>query len=114
MSIKYCLLAHQKETDNYTIASTEGTVIACGEAYINSLRAQELFINFNEFAQGLLAQEEHSGNVLFGRITTERWERKIIGVLDDARYYLGSPPKEELEFFSIPESIVRELHWTPK
>ncbi len=114
--VKYALIAHEKGTDYYVVATMNGNLMACGEEMISSLRASESLIIFDDVTKNILKQqgEAERMKLIPQGTATDHAVRQIKGLLENALLLLGLPPKENVEFFSLPKDIVENLHWTPR
>lgn len=114
--VKYALFAHERGTDYYVLVTENGNLLACGQELIDSFRFSESLISFDQVAQNILRQQEEAERMKLvpPGTATDHFARQIKGLLEDALRLLDLPPKEDVDFFSLPQDIVETLHWTPR
>lgn len=113
---KHALIAHEKGTDNYVVAAVGGGLSACGQGVVDVYRREESLVPFEEVSRQVMADQiqlEKDGIIAPGS-ARDRFVRDMTDLLRRAIMYLGWPPKEKVEFFSLPDGIVDNLHWTPR
>lgn len=114
--VKYALVAHEKGTDYYILASNNGNLMACDQELLNSLRVSESLIFFDVIFENIVRQQdeyERTG-IIHPGTATEHTIKEIRSLLSEALLLLGLPPKENVEFFSLPKNIVENLYWIPR
>ena len=114
--VKYALIAHEKGTDYYVVATNNGNIMACCPELIEIYRTSESLISFDDVTKNILREQEISEKmkIIPSGTAVDRSVRLIRWLLDDAIRLLGCPPKENVEFFSLPKNIVEKLHWVPR
>ncbi|MCL4382643.1 MAG: hypothetical protein M1575_01045 [Patescibacteria group bacterium] len=114
--VKYALFAHERGTDYYVLVTENGNLLACGQELIERLRFSESLISFDTVAENILKQQEEAERMKIVPPGTvpDHFARQIKGLLEDALRLLDLPPKENVDFFSLPQDIVETLHWTPR
>ena len=114
--VKYALVAHEKGTDYYIVATNNGNLIACCPELIEIYRTSESLISFDEVTKNILREQEESERmkIIPPGTAVDHSVRLLRYLLADAIRFLGCPPKEDVEFFSLPNRIIEELHWIPR
>lgn len=113
---KYALVAHEKGTDYYVLASSNGNLMACDHEFLDSLRTSESLTFFDVVFENIVKEQEKSEKmgIIPQNSATEHSIKQLMGLLEEALVLLGLPPKENIEFFSLPNNIVEKLHWIPR
>lgn len=111
--LKYCLIAQQKDTDYYVVATENGELKACSGDMAEQYRIAERLITFDTLIVNILTQhyDLESGGLIPEGSASERSAEKISHLLKDAIIFLGAPTNEDVIFFSIPDSIAKSLQW---
>lgn len=114
--LKYALIAHEKGTDNYVVAAVGGTLVACGQGLVDVFRAEERLVAFDDVVKAVLAEQRmlEQERIIPPGSTEKRFVREMTDLLGRSVMYLGYPPKENVEFFSLPQIIVDNLNWVPR
>jgi hypothetical protein len=113
---KYALLMSRayEETDNhmYVAMGTDGELMAVGDEMLELWRSQERLVGFDTVAQAMLDKAVDEVRILGGdRTFHEVYARRMAFKLSDAALMLGRPPKDQVDFHTLPQSIVDELNW---
>jgi len=114
--LRYSLIAHEKGTDNYVVAAMSGTLMACGNGLVDGFRRTESLVAFDVLAKHLLAEQKllEQEQIIPSGTAQDSFIRAMTDLLESTVMYLGYPPKEDVEFFSLPQGLVENLHWAPR
>lgn len=114
---KYALIAHEREVDKYILTDENGNLEICNEEKLNKeYLYKENLVSFTTLARiwqqrGRAAERPHTLRPDLGDVYV--WQ-KTKEIITRAVEELGHPPKERIEFFSVPKQAVRRLDWIPR
>lgn len=115
---KYVLIAHERGSNLYVLADSEyGNIIACNRKMLEEhYRYSESLTSFRTLVANLWRRGKE--NVRLGVIpkggVEEYVEKEARRMFNWAIDMMGRPPKERVDFFSVPEEVVATLSWIPK
>lgn len=114
---KFVLIAHERGVDNYILADESGNLVECdGEALANYYMYHEVLISFKTLEKILLARGRVMEKAHFPRPdrVVDYVNQSVNKIIRGAVEKLDRPPKERIEFFSVPNRIVNRFDWLPR
>lgn len=114
---KFVLITHEKGTDRYILANLNGNLIECDEEELSQqYRYHEVLVSFETLKKNLWAKGRAMEKPHFLRPdrVVNYVNQSVNDIIKGAVEMLGSPPKERIEFFSVPKRIVSRFDWIPR
>jgi len=113
---KYALIACLKGEDRYVLADENGDLKSCNEEGINQLRYEESLISFSSLEETLRTRAKaREGLHLLPPGSAESYVNKTIReIIIGAAVFLGNPPRDKINFFTVPDKILDKFDWVFK
>lgn len=114
---KFALIAHERGIDKYILADEDGNLVECNEEVLaNHYMYHEVLISFKTlekilWVRGRAMERPH---YLRPDRVVNYVNQSVNNIIEGAVEMLGSPPKERIEFFSVPKRIVSRFDWIPR
>ena len=107
--LRYAIIA--SHGGDYVIASPNGHCACCGDDYLDQLRRTESLTTVDRIFASVLEGEKENAQHVGRRTPEELFTRDTLNLLSTAVVMLGTPPKKEVNFHSVPQIIQDALDW---
>lgn len=110
---KYVLIAHLRGTNKYILSDENANLVPCGEEKVIQHRHDEDLISFKSLE--VILWERARARVRLHLLSPKKVEDyvndRITKIIAGAITFLDYPPKKRVNFYSVPEEIIKRFDW---